>query len=200
MHTNSIGQVGAQRLAGQLDESDQPDELNQPDQAAAIADAIGGLLRIYGNLNARLANTADSEIAALFLLVRLVKSGPKRAKELAEEMSADPSTVSRQVAILVKTALIERQADPDDGRACILVPTALGIDRVQEHFTHRGQMIEPIISEWPDSDRAHFLRLLRSYSANLESRREHSITAISRSHVLRRSRPIGSAANQEHSQ
>lgn len=161
------------------------EEISCSDQAAEIADAIVSLMRIYGNLKARVANTADPEIAALFLLVRLVKNGPKRAKELAELTCADPSTVSRQVATLVKTGLIERQADPEDGRASILVPTALGVTRVKEHFVNRGQMIELMITDWPDTDRSDFLRLLRSYTERLESRREDVLHTMSKSHNLR---------------
>ncbi len=152
--------------------------------AAEIADAIISLMRIYGNLKSRLANTADPEIAALFLLVHLVKNGPRRAKELADLTSADPSTVSRQVATLVKTGLIERKADPEDGRASILVPTELGVARVQAHFVNRGQMVEPMIADWPDSDRRDFLRLLRSYTDQLESRREEVLCTMSRGHNL----------------
>ncbi len=160
------------------------EKVGQPGQAAEIADVIISLMRIYGNLKSRLANTPDPEIAALFLLVQLVKNGPKRAKELAELTSADPSTVSRQVATLVKTGLIERKADPVDGRASILVPTAVGVARVREHFVNRGQMIEPMIADWSTIDRTDFLRLLRRYTDQLESRREEVLDAMSRTHNL----------------
>jgi DNA-binding MarR family transcriptional regulator len=159
-------------------------EIGQPGQAAEIADVIISLMRIYGNLKSRLANTPDPEIAALFLLVQLVKNGPKRAKELAELTSADPSTVSRQVATLVKNGLIERKADPEDGRASILVPTAFGVSRVREHFVNRGQMIEPMIADWSTTDRSDFLRLLRRYTDQLESRREEVLDAMCRTHNL----------------
>ena len=46
-----------------------------------------------------------------------------RAGALAECMQSDPSTVSRQVAALVKDGLLERRADPADGRASLLVLT-----------------------------------------------------------------------------
>ena len=154
------------------------------DQAAEIADAMISLIRTYGNLKTRLASSVDSEVASLFLLVRLVKDGPKRAKELAEAMCADQSTVSRQVAGLVKSGLIERKADPDDGRASILVPTQLGVDRVHEHFVNRGQAIEPIIGDWPEADREQFLRLLRRYNSSLDLRRDDVLTSMARSHAL----------------
>jgi len=153
-------------------------------QAAEIADAMVSLIHTYQNLKSRLANSLDPEVASLFLLVRLVKGGPKRAKELADQMCADQSTVSRQVAGLVKSGLVERQADPHDGRASILVPTELGIDRVREHFANRGQGVEPIIADWPDADREHFLRLLRKYNATLESKREQVIANMARGHAL----------------
>jgi DNA-binding MarR family transcriptional regulator len=173
-HTFALDQAGASEI----------DATGRFDQAAEIADAVISLMRIYGNLKARVANTADPEIAALFLLVRLVKDGPKRAKELADLTSADPSTVSRQVATLVKTGLIERKADPEDGRASILVPTELGVTRVQEHFVNRGQMIQPMIADWPETDRSDFLRLLRCYADRLESRREEVVQTMSKSHHL----------------
>ena len=44
-------------------------------------------------------------------------------RALAAAVHSDPSTVSRQVAALVRAGLIERQADPEDGRASVLVPT-----------------------------------------------------------------------------
>ena len=154
------------------------------DQAAEIADSIISLIRIYGSIKARVATAADPETTALFPLVRLVKEGPQRAKELAESMNADPSTVSRQVATLVRTGMVERKADPDDGRASILVPTELGVCRVQEHFVNRGQMIEPMIADWPADDRSEFLRLLRRYTDSLEARREDVLSSMNKVHNL----------------
>lgn len=154
-------------------------------QAAEIADAMVGLIHTYQNLKSRVTNSLDPEIAALFLLVKLVKGGPKRAKDLAETMCADQSTVSRQVATLVKSGLIERQADPDDGRASILVPTGLGRERVQEHFVNRGQGVQPIIADWTESDRGQFLRLLRRYNSAMEDRRDEVIDSMTRAHGLK---------------
>jgi len=48
------------------------------------------------------------------------------AKELAARSGLDPSTVSRTVATLVALGLIERRADPHDGRATVLALTGAG--------------------------------------------------------------------------
>jgi len=155
-------------------------------QAAEIADAMVSLIHTYQNLKSRMADSLDPELASLFLLVRLVKGGPKRAKELADAMCADQSTVSRQVASLVRSGLIERQADPDDGRASILVPTELGIDRVRGHFVNRGQGVEPVIADWSDADRGQFLELLRRYNSTLELKRDEVIRSMAQGHSLSR--------------
>ena len=154
------------------------------DDAAEIAESVISLIRVYAGIKARFASAADPETSALFPLVRLVKEGPQRAKELAESMSADPSTVSRQVAALVRIGMVERRADPDDGRASILVPTELGVSRVQEHFVNRGQMIQPVIVDWSPEDRSDFLRLLRRYSESLELRRDDVLASMNSSHNL----------------
>jgi hypothetical protein len=64
------------------------------------------------------------------------------------------------------------------------VPTELGIDRVRGHFVNRGQGVEPIIADWPDTDRGEFLRLLRQYNATLELKRDEVINTMARGHSL----------------
>ncbi len=176
----------AQEAAAAVRDADKVQDRRAGDagQAAEIADAIVSLIHTYQNVKSRVASSQDPELASLFLLVKLVRGGPKRAKELAEAIGADQSTVSRQVAALVKTGLIERQADPDDGRASILVPTQMGVARVQEHFVNRGQGVEPIIADWPAEDRSQFLRLLRKYHNTLQIRRDEVIDNMTGGHSL----------------
>lgn len=147
-----------------------------------IADQVIHLVRTWSSLKARMATTVDPEISSLFLIGRLVKDGPTRAKDLAEATCADQSTVSRQVAALVKAGLIERQADPDDGRASILVPTPAGVERVTQHFANRGRALEPLVSDWSPKEREQFVLLLRRFTTNLESRREEVVELMTKSH------------------
>ncbi len=156
----------------------------EANEAAEIADSMITLIRLYHSIKSRLVNPAEADPSPLFPLIRLVKGGPTRAKELAEQLCADPSTMSRQVASLVKHGLVEREADPDDGRASILVPTDSGITWVHQHYVNRGEAIEPIISDWSAEDRATFLRLLRRYTLTLEDRREDVIATMTSNHTL----------------
>src|SRR3954452_21927503 len=71
---------------------------------------------------------AGLDPAAAQLLVWLAKQGPSRQGELAECTFLDPSTVSRRISQLVQHGLVERRADPADGRAVQLLLTGKGED------------------------------------------------------------------------
>src|SRR4051795_4840148 len=97
-------------------------------------DAEGGTSRLaeqlmrFVRLGARakgMLNNGDlgAEFSALMLLFPLRSLGPMRVTDLAEIKQADPSTISRQVAQLVKAGLARREADPVDGRASRLAVT-----------------------------------------------------------------------------
>jgi len=183
MHSTSKGGEAVGVLSKHIGEVEVGTSTGSSGEAAQIADALISLIRIYSNIRARLASTADADVAPLFLLVKLVKDGPRRAKDLAELMCADQSTVSRQVAALVKTGLIRREADPEDGRASILVPTDPGERRVQEFLQGRGKAVEPIIGDWSAADRRQFQRLLQKYVATLEVRRDEVLNTMARGHA-----------------
>src|ERR1044072_9301772 len=91
------------------------------------ADEIGSQLvrlvrlieRVQAQYQAQHTDAVDR--ATYLLLVHLMKDGAHRAGALAEAGHSDPSTVSRQVAQLVRLGLVERVAAPADGRATLLV-------------------------------------------------------------------------------
>jgi DNA-binding MarR family transcriptional regulator len=101
--------------------------------------------------------------------VHLAKDGARRAGALAEAVHSDPSTVSRQVAHLVQLGLVERVADPADGRATLLVATDEGRRVFDENRQLRNRGIASLMSEWPDDDRRTFARLLTRFTDSFES-------------------------------
>ncbi len=120
----------------------------------------------------RAAAHGDIEHSDFVLLIKLVKEGPRRASDLADQMCFDPSTVSRQVAVMVKAGLIERRADPDDGRASILHPTDAGRARIAEHTRVRGMVMAPLVTGWSEAEREIFLRLLGDVSRGITNNLE----------------------------
>ncbi len=174
-------QVPPSPLSAERSANTAPDGSNA--SGLEVADQIIHLVRTWSYLKARLTSTVDPELGSLFLIGRLVKEGPTRAKDLAEATCADQSTISRQVAALVKAGLIERQADPDDGRASILVPTPLGVERMNKHFANRGRALEPLLTDWTDDERSQFVQLLRRFTTDLESRRDEIAKLMTQSHA-----------------
>src|SRR5690242_1267084 len=58
--------------------------------------------------------------SAYLLLGELEWRGPRGIAALAQSFQLDVSTASRQVAALEAKGLVERRADPADGRVCLL--------------------------------------------------------------------------------
>jgi DNA-binding MarR family transcriptional regulator len=139
------------------------------------ADEIGSQLvrlvrlieRVQAQYQAEHPDAVDR--ATYLLLVHLVKDGARRAGALAESVHSDPSTVSRQVAHLVQLGLVERVADPADGRATLLVATDEGRRVFDENRQLRNRGIASLMSDWPDDDRQAFLQLLTRFTDRFES-------------------------------
>jgi DNA-binding MarR family transcriptional regulator len=136
-----------------------------------VADTITDLLRSFGRARARMLAAAahDVEWSAHVLLKVLASEGPMRSSALADCLQMDPSTVSRQVAALVKEGLLERRADPVDGRASLLVPTEKAAAVLAEHDEIRLQHFGRMLADWNERDLRRFAGLLRRFTADFDS-------------------------------
>ena len=123
---------------------------------------IGLLLRRSRAISARLAAELHPDLdgAAYGLLALLQDAGPLRASELVTRLGLDKSTVSRQVASLVALGLVDRTADPVDGRAQVLTPSAEGSARLAAIRAVRRARWEADMTDWPAEDVARLGDLL----------------------------------------
>ncbi|WP_308282808.1 MarR family winged helix-turn-helix transcriptional regulator [Pseudonocardia nigra] len=141
----------------------------------AIADAVGNqlirLVRLIERKHAQYqAEHPDAvERATYYLLVHLVKDGPRRAGSLAEAVRSDPSTISRQIGQLVRLGLVERTADPEDGRATLLAATDEGRRVFEENRRMRNETIAEMIAHWPAEDRHALSELLTRFATEYET-------------------------------
>jgi DNA-binding MarR family transcriptional regulator len=124
---------------------------------AALGEQVLRLHRAFNGMRQQLVGKSPTsgdgvEWAAYGLLFQLVGTGPQRSSTLAETACVDPSTVSRQVAQLVKAGLVERQSDPEDGRASLLVATPAGRAVYQAKQEHREQMFARLLDGWSPAD------------------------------------------------
>lgn len=145
----------------------------RPDRLAVAAD-LGSqctrFLRLVRKVGASLTFQRNDgiESAAYALLAVAVVAGPQRLTTLAEAVHADPSTVSRQSAALVRHGLLERRADPADGRASLLVATAEGHRVFEENKKLRSQILARALGEWSVADLAALTVLLDRLNTDLE--------------------------------
>ena len=145
------------------------------DDDLALADEVSGqlmrLVRLMERKQAQYqAEHPDAvERATYLLLVHLVKGGPRRASALAEAVHSDPSTISRQVAQLVRLGLVERTADPEDGRATLLAATAEGRRVFEENRRVRNERIAEMLADWSVADRRTLAELLGRFSTAFEN-------------------------------
>ena len=114
---------------------------------------------------------AGLDLAAVGLLMILVRCGPRRQGELAEAAMLDPSTASRYVTALARAGLVERQADPDDGRAVHLLATAAGLQLGADLTAHRQAMFRELLNGWSEHDLDVLLNLVRRLNDALEQQR-----------------------------
>jgi DNA-binding MarR family transcriptional regulator len=134
-----------------------------PHQAFVLLEReIGLLLRRSRALSARLAAALHPDLdgAAYGLLALLQDAGPLRASDLVARLGLDKSTVSRQVAKLADLGLVERVADPEDGRAQVLSPSAEGSARLARIREARRTRWEADLAHWPAHDIAALGQLL----------------------------------------
>lgn len=115
--------------------------------------------------------SADSgaDASAMMLLPALLHMGPLRVTDLANLKQADPSTVSRQAAQLVRAGLARKEPDPADGRASRLAVTPVGEDACKQLIDRRRTMISAALRGWPTEQLAAFAALFHQFNSSVEA-------------------------------
>ncbi len=146
-----------------------------------VADTFVELMRSFHRVKTRYLAMAqhDVEWSAQVILRQIANNGPMRASAIADCLHSDPSTVSRQVATLVKEGLLERRADPEDGRASILALTSKADAVIAEHEELRRSHFAEMLSNWTDRDLSRFAILLRRFTDDFETSSRKFVTVPS---------------------
>ena len=137
-----------------------------------------GLLRVQKLLVAakhsapRLEDGVD--VTAYPVLFVVAGAGTVRISDVATTLHNDVSTVSRQVSSLVTSGLLEKSADPSDGRAWVVSLTNHGRDAVGRIQASRAAWFQGLLSEWDGPETTQFVDRLRelgdALDANLRAR------------------------------
>jgi DNA-binding MarR family transcriptional regulator len=133
---------------------------------------IALLLRRARVISQRLSGELHPDLdgSAYGLLALLQDLGPLRAGDLVARLGQDKSTVSRQVTRLVELGLVDRSADPVDGRAQVLAPSAEGSARLAGIREARRARWAADLADWPSDDVATLAELLARINTIGEAR------------------------------
>ncbi|MCX4099184.1 MarR family winged helix-turn-helix transcriptional regulator [Nocardia sp. alder85J] len=71
----------------------------------------------------------------------LDRAGPATSAELARQVQITAQAMGATVAALRSRGLVERRADPDDGRRVVLTVTAAGLRALQDKRNERSELI-----------------------------------------------------------
>ncbi|ONI84733.1 MarR family transcriptional regulator [Saccharothrix sp. ALI-22-I] len=117
--------------------------------ARQLEDRVRDLLKVVRMVKQRRQPLTDG-LTGILSLIDHAGARPTgcHAKELATRAGLDPSTVSRAVAALVANGLVERRADPDDGRASILVVTERGRAELADARDWYDRLLRTALADW----------------------------------------------------
>lgn len=108
------------------------------------------------------------EAAAYGLLVRLESAGRQRATDLAAYFGVGKATMSRQLRALEDLGLVNREPDPEDGRASLVHLTHEGLVRFRSVRDARRARYVRKLADWDRAEVAELARLLHHFNARAE--------------------------------
>jgi DNA-binding MarR family transcriptional regulator len=149
-------------------EADRGGEL---DSAVAAEADLGGLLRsavarIYRRFRSERPEGSLGD-AALAVLTRLQKHGPRTLTELSEYDRVSPASMSQTVNRLTSAGYAERTRDPGDGRKVLIRVTAEGDELASAARAQRNAWLDEQLRALSAEDRAVIARaaaLLSSFA------------------------------------
>jgi len=125
-----------------------------PHACAALVDVFPDLLRARRTLVGTLNTPAVATLAVVH------QRGSLRISEVAEHLSLDLSTVSRQVTHLRQKGFLESSPDPDDGRSQRLTVRAEGVEELRRYRRAIVDKLVERLEDWPDQEVGDLARLL----------------------------------------
>ena len=121
--------------------------------ARQLEDRVRDLLKVVRMVKQRRHPVPPGPIGTLALIDRAgAEPAGGHAKQLAASAGLDPSTVSRAVATLVAGGLVERRADPDDGRASVLVVTERGRAALADARDWYDRLLGRALADWSPTE------------------------------------------------
>ena len=155
-----------------MPEIDAPDDLTRE----ARTDAVRALEAEFGELLNRVRRLISETAArvspgmlpgAYKVFTTIVRRESIAQSALVEALMADKGQISRTVRELENLGLIQRAADPADGRSSLLSPTPLGLERLAAAREPQEGTLMVALEQWELTDIHNLTRLLHALTAGI---------------------------------
>lgn len=151
--------------------------MTSPTATPLDLDTTARLRAVIGRLSRRLRPTPTARAAGLTptrisVLLTVVREGRIRLSDLATAEGINPTQLSRAVAHLVETGLVERSADEGDRRAAWLGPTAAGRRLTERIRRERTDALNVALEGLASDERERILAALTALERLAEQLRD----------------------------
>lgn len=132
---------------------------------------VGALIKRVRWVIAERAEAVHPELpaASYLLLAHVAEHGPIRASLLVERFQIDKGAVSRQLHHLIELGLLDKVADPADGRAHLVSVTDEARRRLEEVTAMRRRWLDERLGDWTAEELERFATNLARYNRTLEA-------------------------------
>lgn len=132
-------------------------------QTATAEDLVEEVFLFGRTLRVVLGGGDESGVAPALIGVLhvLATHAPCRQNELAVSLCVSQSSLSRQIAELVDAGLVERRADPADGRASLVQLSEAGHRLLTNNKEFRAARLLTMLAEWSQDEAEDALTALR---------------------------------------
>lgn len=149
--------------------TDQSRTASSPEWRDAVRELEAEFGELSGRMRQVMAARADHLKPGMLpgsykVFTTIVKHGPISPSALAEILVADKGQVSRAVRELEAAGLVDRTADPADGRSTRLTATPAGVERLAAARSADPHTLHDQLAGWDVSDIRTLTRLLRAAS------------------------------------
>jgi DNA-binding MarR family transcriptional regulator len=94
-------------------------------------------------------------------------------RDLAMALGIEAPSVTRKVQQLERAGLVERVADPNDGRAFVVKTTSAGRHVLTRLHKAKRELFAEALREWPAADRQSFAKLFHRLAVDVERINPH---------------------------
>jgi DNA-binding MarR family transcriptional regulator len=137
-------------------------------RAKSVESVMHALMSI-GRLMRQRPSDETLDIGTFWLLKTVGTSGTIRVTDLAAYCNLDISTVSRHLAQLHKTGMIERAPDPVDRRAQRVKLSSAGQDALTAALRARRVLLERSLESWAPNDLEQLDQLLTRFVGDIDT-------------------------------